>query len=529
MSGDPGQVRATDDPRRPFAVLAGPGAAPPARGGLTLSGYVAVQGPIITGDVTLAVPQAAQQEDEYLQALAAVYSYWRTEYIPGSAQGPRPFMPGDTDLMQRRRAALRPAADPASDILCRRPVALLDAITLYPRLLLLGGPGAGKTSYLQYLALQWTAPAPPVRGLLPVLVDLSAWDDLGPFPDFVAAFLRDPPNPDPWPTRYVASPWLAEGLDPYLRAGRLLLLIDGLNELPGALGPKGAARREHLQAFFRQYPAVRAVVTCRTLDYHNELDLAGFQTVVVDPWSEAQIAHYLQHVGADLLLARLQARDEVLLSLGRVPALLQMLIDLAADYRPPAAAAAAPSFLTSESALFKALVDRLLEWAAARDQDAARLFPRQVVIAALARLAGAMRAAGYRGTPVAHAWAVAHLAGDPQALLAGVPAPAHLPDDPRQVLLDFGCEATILDTPATRTTVRFWHLTHQDYFAALALQQTGPALPAGAPLPDEVARLAAVMAPHPEVTVADLLASGQPRAALLAGQILVSAGGAGGR
>ena len=475
-----------------------------------LNNATLVAGDLVTSD------GAARGEAEYLFAVADVYSYWRNQYILGSASSPAsPFIATDSAALVRRFTG----ANSAGSGPARRPVALPDAINRYRRVLLLGGPGAGKSSYLQYLALAETTSAAVAR--LPVLVDLNAWDSSGPFLPFVQAFLRDPPNPAPPEAPFhVVSPWLAERLDAYLQAGRVLLLLDGLNELPRVAAATEAARRAALQAFFVKYPHLRAVVTCRMLDYADELNAAGFQQVLLDPWTVEQMASYLQGRGAADLLTRLHAGDPLLLSLGQVPFLLYMLTELAANTPPPAPGV--PDLLASGSALFRRFMDLLLEWATQKDEANALLFPRRAVLDALARLAAAMQAAGYRGTAVPHAWAVSRLP-DPAALFGGLPPPSNLRGDPRDHLLDFGCAATILDTPATRATVRFWHLAHQDYFSALAAPATplGPLVPAD----DEVHSLAAALAPQPAAAIQAILQGGDPRAPLVAAKALIQAGG----
>ena len=488
---------------------------------LSFFGDTTINGPVVGRDLNVTnivnSDSAARAEADYLFAVADVHSYWRNQYILGPASSlASPFIPTDSAaLMRCFTDAAGATAGPA-----RRLVALPDAINLYRRVLLLGGPGAGKSSYLQYLALAETGPR-TTAARLPVLVDLNAWDSSGPFLPFVQAFLRDPPNPAPPAAPFhVVSPWLAEQIDTYLQTGRVLLLLDGLNELPPVDPAAESARRVALRDFFAAYPQPRAVVTCRMLDYAGELDSAGFQQVLLDPWTVEQMASYLQGRGAADLLTRLHAGDPLLLSLGQVPFLLYMLTELAANTPPPAPGV--PDQLASGSALFRRFMDLLLEWATQKDEANARLFPRRAVLDALARLEAAMQAAGYRGTAVPHAWAVGRLP-DPAALFGGLPPPGNLRGDPRDHLLDFGCAATILDTPATRATVRFWHLAHQDYFSALAAPATpvGPLVPAD----DEVHSLAAALAPQPAAAIQAILQGGDPRAPLVAAKALIQAGG----
>lgn len=185
----------------------------------------------------------------------------------------------------------------------------------------------------------------------------------------------------------------------------------------------------------------------------------------------------------------------------------------------PASSSASP-FITTDSATL------VRQSAAADSADSGPV--RRAVLDALTRLAAAMQAAGYHGTAVQHTWATDHLP-DPAALFGGLPPPGNLRGDPRDHLLDFGCAATILDTTATRATVRFWHLAHQDYFSALAAS----AVPAGPlrPAADEVNSLAAALAPQPAVAIQAILLmqTGRSRFRLLPDSSLryVSSNGAG--
>jgi hypothetical protein len=504
---------------RPDFVMPAPamlaGVAPPPGGSIYFTGPVEITGAVIGRQG--GAPDAGAAEQAYLRQVADVYSVWRTQYILGPASaGASPFVPTDTSAVLRGVASAR-----------IRPVALPDAVTQYRRVTLLGRPGSGKSSYLQYLALSCAQPGSPLAGLglLPVLVDLSSYTNTGPFLDFLTTFLREPPNPDP-PEQplHVLSPWMADQLDAYLRGGRILLLVDGLNEMPTIPRAAAAARQAQLLAFSAAYPNVRAVVACRLLDYEKELDAAGFQTVLLEPWTPAQMEAYLARLGADMLLQRLQAQDPLLLSLGQTPFLLYMIAELTADYtHEQGAEAGAPQFLTSQSKLFERFVDRLFTWAEMKE-DPGRLLPRRAVMRALTLLAVAMQAQGYRGTAAPHPWAVAQLPGDPATLFDGLPPPPDLAADPRDSVIDFGCGATILDTPATRETVRFWHLTHQDYFAALASGAGAPGAPL-APATDGLVSLAAALSAQPGQAISDLLQRPDPRAAIVAAKAYQAAGG----
>jgi hypothetical protein len=492
----------------------------------------------VRGDASFFGPVAARdqyfidsertEERDYLAQVADVHRRWTNEYIIGSASAiASPFVPPDTATVPGPEELYSLIARPGPAHVgrgSRRPIDILSAINLHRRVLLLGRPGSGKTSYLQYVSLRFTDPQES-RDLLPVLVDLSAYGGTEPFLEFIKSFLNEAPNPEP-PEEpiYVTSPWMAGTMEEYLGEGRVLLLLDALNQAP----PGVAAR---LADFFAGHPKARAVVTCRLLDYNDELNGAGFQSVIIDPWTVDQMKLYLsksrelnleydaaqgiEQNGYDLLLQRLEERNPFLLSLGEVPFLLRTVTVLTRNSSDRTL-----QFLNSESTLIKEFVDFLLYWARQVDRENATLFPTGKVEEALSHLAAAMHAAGFRGTAVEEGWARKCLTMPPANL-----------DDPER-LIEFGCGATILDKPLTRKTVRFWHLTHQNYFAALRMrahaggEQNGAAAPAPMnPGNDQLNSMALTAAEDLAGAVEAVLQSGDPRAPMVAAQALLAGEG----
>jgi hypothetical protein len=163
----------------------------------------------------------------YLDDLLEDYEYWLEHYTPlaGIAEvraavkdGPRldlpmPFIPpGFEKLVERgygeRAEVRRVEVDDLSA-----------AVAEHRRILLLGDPGAGKTTTLWRLCYDYALaarqdPAQP----LPLLVPLGGYTDDGPFDAFLARHLGP----------------LAPYLETYRASGRLILLLDGLNEMPQA-------------------------------------------------------------------------------------------------------------------------------------------------------------------------------------------------------------------------------------------------------------------------------------------------------
>jgi len=183
------------------------------------------------------------------------------------------------------------------------PLSALDAVILFRKMVLLGDPGSGKTTFVNHLThalarRDWDAlPHWPEaeRNALPLLVVLR---------DF-AHWLNAPENQK---YRHAKRLWafIANDLDnrglefaaPLLRealeAGRAVVLLDGLDEVP-------PAQRETVlravQDFVTRYPDNRFVVTCRVLSYKEsawQLPPQDFPDFTLKSFSEEQIRAFIQ-------------------------------------------------------------------------------------------------------------------------------------------------------------------------------------------------------------------------------------------
>ena len=193
------------------------------------------------------------------------------------------------------------------------PQLVTEAITTNQHLVLLGEPGSGKSTALRYLALILAQ-----AGLDPSVdpaAQLEGWDALGdqgrllplflPLLPFARRFADRADHPcdadDLW--NYLAADLEANGryagvstaVHDELLAGRVLLLLDGLDEVAGR-----ASRQQvvgAVQAFARHYPQCRMVVTCRVRAYAGEHNAAwqlpGWPTATLADWTPGQMEHFV--------------------------------------------------------------------------------------------------------------------------------------------------------------------------------------------------------------------------------------------
>ncbi|MCP4536458.1 MAG: SUMF1/EgtB/PvdO family nonheme iron enzyme [Chloroflexi bacterium] len=445
------------------------------------AGQVAVGGDV-HGDITVMVQGENVRDKElaYLDSLLKSYEHWRDHYTPlaGIAEvraavknGPRldlpmPFIPSEFAKLTDHGFGER------TEVKREKVDDLRAAVVEHRRIVLLGDPGSGKTTTLWRLVCDYAEDArEDAKAPLPLLVPLGGYTDDGPFDTYLAHHLGP----------------LAPHLETYRTSGRLILLLDGLNEMPQT----GYAERVgRIRNVLDQYPDDSVVVTCRELDYVVKLE--KLQKVEVSPLDETRIRDFLHNylgetagerlfwglAGDDVndlwdtwqqaegtweefwtaekmpenvyaktsgtqdrLWERIRKEPPQLLSLGCNPYLLLMTAQVYAG--------AGGELPANRAKLFAAFVDTLLN----REE---KRHPQDWITAecqkdGLAALAYAMQTSRGRGTTVERAWAVDCLYATSLDCDAGR-------------LLYLASSATLLD--ASDSTVRFYHQLLQEYFAA---------------------------------------------------------------
>jgi formylglycine-generating enzyme required for sulfatase activity/class 3 adenylate cyclase len=406
------------------------------------------------------VPNLSQAENRYRERLKVRYAEDVAYYVPlaGQTTDVRPVQltKAPRSAGRRRRRAQFEYHEwiaVGEDIKQVKLDTLREAVEKYPCIILLGDPGCGKTTALEALAFEFSEQ--PDR--LPVLLYLSELAPGMSLEDFIVQGWGGSEEAGHW-----GAPELAANLEPYLKTGKLFFLFDALNEMP----VEGYRERNAmLRKFIDQQSAQgnRFLVTCRTLDYGEEL--SGLQRVEVQPLGDDQIQQFLQNELPEewrALWQTLQRDDSKhrLLEMARNPYLLTVIIDVFEEDG---------ELSQNRADLMRRFTHIMLEWARAKcppDQwlDAALLFE------ALSVMAYEMQIRSGFGTKVKTEQVKAVMPHHLQ-LNPNWPSQSAPPDQ----VLSLAANAHIVEMPVDRLTVRFYHQLLQEYFAAHQMLKQDPA------------------------------------------------------
>lgn len=174
----------------------------------------------------------------------------------------------------------------------REDIVLADAFLRADRLgkrgvIVLGGPGAGKTTHLKQVLLELVQEGPGAVGLpegtIPVFLPLRelSRDRSGGLTRFIEQQLEDPMLDMP------------EGFGRRLcMRGRLLFLLDGLDEVPGAEERAEVAR--WIEGALRDGPDCYFLVSCRYAGYTHDVALdAGFLELHLQPFDDDRMRQFV--------------------------------------------------------------------------------------------------------------------------------------------------------------------------------------------------------------------------------------------
>ncbi|WP_322745037.1 NACHT domain-containing protein [Leptolyngbya ectocarpi] len=221
------------------------------------------------------------------------------------------------------------------------------AVQKYNKLMVLGKPGAGKTTFLKYLAIQCNE-GEFQADCAPVFITLKDFADARNQPDLLTFILS------------LVSAFSADDFLVMLQAGKVLLLLDGLDEVREEYVSQ--VRRE-IQTLADQYPENQFVVTCRIAA--QDYVFQQFTEVEVADFDEQQIAEFANRwfrlkypAKAESFIAKLQEEKRIQ-ELATNPLLLTLLCLIFEEKG---------KFKDSRAELYKEGIELLLEkWDDSRD------------------------------------------------------------------------------------------------------------------------------------------------------------------
>lgn len=383
-----------------------------------------------------------QDESSYLASMivSPVLRRWGTQFVPLSGTLTVIQDPSGILEVHPEFSILHARGEGAERRVYRERVPDISTVARrYNTFVVLGEPGAGKTTVLCKLALE--AAETRLRtgaGRLPLLVTLADYRDCADPYAFVAEHAQ----------RRLGTSVSVRDL---LARGELLLLVDSLNELPRADDQEFRSKIRAWRDFVGQWPENQFIFSCRQRDYSEPL---GIQQVEIDPLDDARIRlfleQYLGETSAESFWTRIVAGRDNLVSLARNPYLLTMLtaIYLFEGDLP-----------TNRALLFTNFIEVLFRRESSKGHTSWP--PQTVLFTALAQLAWSMLASG-EGTRLSYS-AMARL------LRHQVDAPPDSGYTPSDVIIQLGLATSLLESHAGaegEEEIFFYHHLLQEAMAA---------------------------------------------------------------
>jgi hypothetical protein len=252
-----------------------------------------------------------KQRAELLVLLDRMSETWGDEAPPNPAS--------DTGLVSTRKSSLEQAVEPAGTDVVRLSSDLLEARDIVEifdftrRLLILGEPGSGKTTLLLELARVHLCRArADVNERIPVLLNLSGWKRRQSLDEWISIELSQ---------KYRIPVKIARS---WLRSDYLVLLTDGLDEVPLALQPDCVAA---INEFIDRFGPSKIAVCCRLTEYRWMPERLKLNSAIcIESLSIEEVQEYLARSGSNFAaLEDAINTDHLLCELVKTPLFLSIM------------------------------------------------------------------------------------------------------------------------------------------------------------------------------------------------------------
>lgn len=174
------------------------------------------------------------------------------------------------------------SADPDAPPLNAERISGLKLVNRNKNLFILGKPGAGKTTFLKYIAVQAAEPLKPVIDKVPIFISLKQWADSGAelMPFIAERFdICDFPKAEPF-------------VEELLKSGSAIVLFDGLDEVNQESGQRDTQTRE-MNNFIEKYDRTQCLITCRLAA--SDYSFKPFTYVEIADFTEPQIKTFVSN------------------------------------------------------------------------------------------------------------------------------------------------------------------------------------------------------------------------------------------
>lgn len=330
---------------------------------------------------------------------------------------------------------------------------LRDAAREYKRFILVGEPGAGKSTALKSLGISCLEGRlfPDEKETLPVYVELRKYTrSEKPIVDYLPSVFDN-----------YGFPKSSKFIHRALSKGRLFILLDGLDEVSD---DDFQLVIERIREFCSAYGLSRLIVSCRSAAYERQLDDLSHGTISLTHFNNIQIVGFLRHWTfpnnkSSVDLMRILNDKPRILSICRNPLMLTIVTSLYAetDYELP----------SSRAEFYRTCVDAVLKrWDRARQIDRSNRFHASVKLRVLQRIALHLQEQAESGD-----LQFAELIKFVAEILPEIGISIDLADE---ILEEIIVNSGLLIYVGPQR-LRFAHLTFQEFFAAIELNDRGAA------------------------------------------------------
>jgi NACHT domain len=162
----------------------------------------------------------------------------------------------------------------------------MEVANSHPFLMVVGGPGGGKSTYLRRVGVEAlkVKDSSFVHECIPVMLELKRFD--GEQVDIKAAIAEE--------FSYVGFDFSAEFVEEALKQGKLMVLLDGLDEVPKANQDRvHRAIQDFVSRYSQKYQGNRFIASCRIAAFRS--GFTGFTDIELADFDDEQIQQFIKN------------------------------------------------------------------------------------------------------------------------------------------------------------------------------------------------------------------------------------------